>query len=97
VTRDRDIAAIVLFLVCVGAFAYVAWSKPASAPYSGADATVYRESYRGCEKQWQERELDAELRHEATAAAWAGRYDDARRPAARAGCLDAVTGKPPKA
>jgi hypothetical protein len=90
-------AAIVLFLACAAAFAYAAWSRPDAAPYSGADATVYRESYRECERQWRERPRSPEPQRSALAENWAGRYDHARREAARTGCLDAITGEPPKA
>jgi hypothetical protein len=97
VTRDRDIAAILLFLVCAGAFAYTGWSRPTVAPFSGADASVYRESYRQCEREWrEERASGPEPRPAAMAATWAGRYDDDRRTAARTGCLDAIAGKPPQ-
>ncbi len=96
-TRDRDIAAIVLFLVCAGAFAYAVWSKPVAAPFRGADAEVYRESYRECERQWRERPLGPEPRPVAMAATWADSYERSRRTAARTGCLDAITGKPPRA
>ena len=95
-TRDRDIAAIVLFLVCVGAFAYVGWSAPASAPFSGADVPVYRDSYRECTKKWRERGPGPEPHAVAMAAEWADTYGHDRRAAARTGCLDAITQKPPK-
>jgi hypothetical protein len=93
VTRDRDMQAIALFLVCCAAFAFAAWSKPGSAPYRGADA-VYLESYRECEARW--REASSGREPVAMAASWADRYEREVRPAARTGCLDAIEGKPPR-